>query len=160
MDKILLNEDVLENQDLYGIAQWFANHYGGGIGGKQDDYPREDIIDIVSDYIKSGKSKIGFIKWFAEIYGIYKGFENGVYQEFTKKSIITKRSKNIQEWIDQHFSGGHVTNGLITSYFRDKELGDIFIEHSFEDLKKMLTKDGIIMIDQTGKRLNNDSSSS
>lgn len=142
----LLDETVFDDENLYHFAQWFSYHYGGGISGSQyTDYPRHDILDIVSDYIKTGKSKVGFIKWFAETYGMYPVEDGRGYQVFTENEIINKVAKNRQEWIDQHFSGGYVTNGLIKAFLKDKESGNIFNLHSFEELEKELTKNNIII---------------
>jgi len=156
-------ERFLKNQELHEFAQWFAFHYGGGIGGseKQNKYPREDIIDLVDVFIKAkvpanGDTNIGFVKWFAEKYEIYgdcKGRSYQIFSEATNWDTSLHLAKTTQEWIDQHFEGGNVTDGLLYSYFQDKINGNIFQIHYLEDLKKQLDADGIEMVDDKGKPL-------
>lgn len=156
-------ERFLKNQELHEFAQWFAFHYGGGIGGSEEQnvFPREDIFDIVDTYIKSkipanGDTNIGFVKWFAEKYEIYGDCTGRVYQIFTEATnwdTSIHKAQNTQEWIDQHFEGGAVTNGLLYSFFQDKIKGNIFQIHSLVDLKKRLDADGIKMVDGNGNLL-------
>lgn len=156
-------ERFLTNQELHEFAQWFAFHYGGGIGGskEQNKYPREDIIHLVDAFIKSkvpedGDTNIGFVKWFAEKYEIYGDCTNRGYQKFceaTNWDTTIHKAQTSQEWIDQHFDGGYVTDGLLYDYFQDKIKGNIFQIHYLEDLKKQLDADGIKMVDGKGKPL-------
>ena len=160
-------ERFLKNQELHEFAQWFAFHYGGGIGGseEQNKYPREDIIDLVASWTKDnietigyndGHNNVGFVKWFAEKYEIYGDCKGRSYQNFSEATNWdTSRhfAKTSQEWIDQHFGGGNVTNGLLYNYFQDKINGNIFQRNYLEDLKKKLDADGIKMVDEKGKPL-------
>ena len=141
-------ERTLTNQELHEFAQWFSFHYGGGIGGVEEEnkHPREEIIDLVDIFIKNkpqnGYSNKGFVKWFSEEYKIYEKFI---------KEILNKKDENIQEWIDHHFKKGNVMRGLIHYYYQDKIKGNVFEEHCFGDLKKQLDKSGVKMIDENGE---------
>jgi hypothetical protein len=156
-------ERFLTNQELHEFAQWFAFHYGGGIGGseEQNKYPREEIIDLVHTFIKSkvpanGDNNIGFIKWFSEKYEIYGDCKGRGFQKFceaTNWDTTIHESETTQEWIDQHFEGVNVTDGLLYGYFQDKIKGNIFQIHYLEDLKKQLDKDGIKLVDKNGDKL-------
>jgi len=147
----------LKNKELHEFAQWFSFHYGGGVGGseEQNKHPREDIIDLVDFYIKSkthtcGHYNIGFVKWFAEKYEIYGDCKHRSYQIFSKDTnwdTTEHTPKTSQEWIDQHFESGNVTNGLLYNYFQDKIKGNIFQLHYLEDVKKQLDERGIKMVD-------------
>mgnify|MGYP003418379065 CR=1 FL=1 len=144
-------EIKLKNQELHEFAQWFAFHYGGGIGGseEQNEYPREDIIALVDSFIKERDrnegDNIGFVKWFAEKYEIYGDCIGRPYQNFSKATNYDTTmyyAKTTQEWVDQHFKG-NLTDGLLYNYFQAKIQGNIFQIRSLEDLKKELEDRGI-----------------
>jgi hypothetical protein len=149
----------LSHHELHEFAQWFSFHYEhwrGEIGGKKyDNYPREDIIDIVDEYIKKtlGENGLpilstsGFVKWFAVKYNIYGDCTGRKYQIFTEATnwdTSHHLAKTSQEWIDQHFEGGGVTNFLVYRYLKCKIDGrNIFELESFEDFEKQMTSQGI-----------------
>jgi hypothetical protein len=138
-EKLKKMELILNNNDLHEFSQWFAFHYSGdGSEEYRSSYPREEIIDLVNDYIKSGSSNVGFVKWFAEKYGLYEDSDYH-YQEFTTDGIINKIAATREEWINQHFEISevkNVTNGLIEDYLKAKSNGNIFQIIYIEDLKK------------------------
>lgn len=152
----------LKNQELHEFAQWFSFHYGGGIGGseEQNKHPREDIIDLVDSFIKSkvpenGDNNVGFVKWFAEKYEIYGDCIGRTYQNFceaTNWDITMHKANTTQEWIDQHFGNEYLTDGLLYDYFQDKIKGDIFKISYLHDLKKR-NGDRIKFIDEKGNPL-------
>ncbi len=157
----------LKNQELHEFSQWFSFHYGGGIGGseEQNKHPREDIIDLVSTWTKDnyettkyngGHNNVGFVKWFSEKYEIYgdcKGREYQVFSEATNWDTSKHIAETSQEWIDQHFNNKHLVSGLLYNYFQDKIKGNIFQIHYIQDLKKQLDSDGIRLEDINGKEL-------
>lgn len=154
----------LKNQELHEFAQWFSFHYGGGIGGseEQNKHPREDIIDLVATWTKDnyettkyngGHSNVGFVKWFSEKYEIYGDCKGRSYQIFGGEEIINKNAETSQEWIDHHFSNEHLVSGLLYGYFQDKIKGNIFQIHYLQDFKKKLDSDGIKIVDDKGKPL-------
>lgn len=109
-------ESVLSDNDLHGFAQWFSCNYSGTHETSNLNYPRDDVFDLVSYYIKSGKSKIGFVKWFAIRHGIY--------------------GKQSEGFIDAHFENKLVTIGLINTYFKRTLNNNLFELESIEDIVK------------------------
>ena len=152
-------EKQLKNQELHEFAQWFAFNYGGGKGGEEVDnkYPREDIIELVDEFIKNKSTNVGFVKWFAEKYEIYgdcKGRSYQDYSEDTNWDLTMHKAKTSQEWIDFHFKGSQVTNGLLYDYFQSKIKGKLFELTTMDEFLKEASSEGIKVVNNKGESLN------
>ena len=140
--------DGLKSMDfetLYNsIQKHVSSHFAGLLGGKADDsVVKEQLINIITRYIKDGKIKV-------EGYSL-TGLVEKLYQEMAELSILTPlldihrtdiEEININRWDDIKV---HYDNGEIISYpetFRSPE-------HALDVMKRMLKKESSLILDKS-----------
>lgn len=122
-DKTLMSEENLTKEQLYEFTQWYRFNYGND--GYTGDYPREDMIDLVSEYIKTHSSNKGFVKWVA-----------------TELQICDHLSK---EEFDKHFA--ECTEAIIGLYIEAKQNNTLFQLTNFTEMfKDLIGKEGFKVI--------------
>ena len=144
----LHKNDGLKSMDfetLYNsIQKHVSSHFAGLLGGKADDsVVKEQLINIITRYIKDGKIKV-------EGYSL-TGLVEKLYQEMAELSILTPlldihrtdiEEININRWDDIKV---HYDNGEIISYpetFRSPE-------HALDVMKRMLKKESSLILDKS-----------
>ncbi|MFW6220014.1 MAG: hypothetical protein ACOC33_04165 [bacterium] len=142
-------EEQLTNQELHEFAQWYVFHYGSF--GKEKLFPRLDVFELVDDFIKNreknNSTNKGFVKLVAKKMNIYKDF-NYKYLHYEPTEFIV--THNEIDWINQHFKGISVTNGLINQYYKAKISGNLFKLMILIEFKKEV---GLNCIDENGNIL-------
>lgn len=140
--------DDFKNMDfeaLYNsIQRYISSHFAALLGGKSEDSAvKEQLINIITRYIKDRKIKV-------EGYSL-GGLVEKLYQEMAELSILTplldmRRSDieeiNINRWDDIKV---HYDNGDIISYpetFRSPE-------HALDVMKRMLKKESTLILDKS-----------
>lgn len=126
------------------IQNHVSSHFAGLLGGKADDsVVKEQLINIITRYIKDGKIQV-------EGYSL-TGLVEKLYQEMAELSILTPlldihrtdiEEININRWDDIKV---HYDNGDIISYpetFRSPE-------HALDVMKRMLKKESSLILDKS-----------
>lgn len=118
-----MSEIDLNNEQLYEFTQWFRFHYGDD--GYKGNYPREDMIDLVSDYLKTHSSNKGFFKWVSDKLEIY--------------DYMTKEEK------DNHILS--CADSIIGLYIEAKQNNKLFQITDFTEMfKDLIGKEGFKVI--------------
>lgn len=136
---------IMSFETLYDAVQkYVSSQFAGLLGGVMNEKTvKEQLLNIISRYIKNGKIKV-------EGYSLM-GLTEKLYQEMAELSILTPlldihrtdiEEININRWDDIKV---HYDNGDIISYpetFRSPQ-------HALDVMKRMLKKESSLILDQS-----------